>query len=190
MSDDRETGSHESGHGSVVDDHHHAHDVSEVGCGVLTVSSSRSIDEDTSGDTITSLVEDAGHDVVVRELVNDSYDGVQSSTESMINRTDVDVVITNGGTGVSPDDVTVDAVRALVNKPLPGFGELFRARSVDEIGTRVIGSRAMGGVSQNALVFCLPGSQDAVRLGVGEIILPEIQHLVGLVGRDQEETEE
>lgn len=178
----------ESEHGE--DAHHHAHDVSHVGCGVLTVSSSRSIDEDASGETITSLIEDAGHEVVVRELVSDSYDSVQSAVGSMVNRKDVDVVITNGGTGVSSDDVTVDAVRPLVEKPLPGFGELFRAESRDEIGTRVIGSRAMGGVSQDALVFCLPGSQNAVRLGVEEIILPEVQHLVGLMRRDEEETEE
>lgn len=188
MPDDRDTGTHQTNHKG--EDNHHAHDVTQVGCGVLTVSSSRSMEEDASGDTIRALVTDAGHEVVVRELVSDSYDRVQTAVESMSNRGDVDVVITNGGTGVSPDDVTVDAVLALLDTPLPGFGELFRARSVEEIGTRVIGSRAMGGVSQDALVFCLPGSQNAVRLGVEEIILPEVRHLVGLVSRDHEEPEE
>lgn len=174
---------HDAGGG----EHHHAHDVEMVGCGVLTVSSSRSLGEDESGDLIVSLVEEAGHDVVVRELVNDEYDGVQAAVGSMINRDDVDVVVTNGGTGVSRDDVTVDAVKPLLEKTLPGFGELFRSRSVEEIGTRVIGSRAIGGVSQQVLVFCLPGSQNAVTLGVRDIILPEVTHLVGLASRHREE---
>jgi molybdenum cofactor biosynthesis protein B len=98
--------------------------------------------------------------------------------------------VTTGGTGVTPDDVTPEAVKGLFAKTLPGFGELFRRLSYEEIGTRTIGSRAIAGVVSATPVFCLPGSENAVRLGVDEVILPEIGHLVGLAGRGVEDTEE
>jgi molybdenum cofactor biosynthesis protein B len=95
----------------------------------------------------------------------------------------VDVVVTSGGTGVTPDDVTVEAVRPLVDKTLPGFGELFRRLSYEEIGTKVVGTRTFAGVIGDAVVFCLPGSENAARLGTEEIVLPEASHLVGLARR-------
>jgi molybdenum cofactor biosynthesis protein B len=159
---------------------HHAHDVETLGAAVVTVSSSRSLSDDPSGDTIVSGVEDAGHKVVSRDLIDDSYDGVQSSLNALVARDDVDVVVTTGGTGVTPDDVTIEAARSMFDKELPGFGELFRLLSYDEIGTKVVGTRATAGVIDGVIVFCLPGSKNAARLGVGEIIVEEASHLAGL----------
>lgn len=180
-------------HQHADDDHghdHHAHDVAALNVGIVTVSSSRSLDADPSGDAIAAAFEDAGHAVVTRELVGDSLDSVQSVVDALVGRGDVDVVVTTGGTGISPDDVTVEAVRPLLNKELPGFGEVFRRLSFDDIGTKVVGTRAMAGVAEGVPVFVLPGSEDAVTLGTTEIILPEVGHLAGLATRGMDDDEE
>jgi len=179
---------HEHGSHTHHDDHsHHAHDVGTLGAGVVTVSSSRTLDADPSGDAIVAAFEEAGHGVSTRELVPDDYDRVQDVVGAVARRRDVDVVVTTGGTGVTPDDVTVEAVEPLFEKHLPGFGELFRRRSEDQIGTRVVATRATAGVADGVPVFCLPGSEAAVRLGVEEIVVPEAGHLAGLARRDEEE---
>jgi molybdenum cofactor biosynthesis protein B len=159
---------------------HHAGDLASVSAAVLTVSTSRSIDEDTSGDAIVEVLEGAGHTIATRDVVNDDYDGVQSTVDRYVGREDVDAVVTTGGTGVSPADVTPEAVRPLFEKELPGFGEVFRSLSREEIGTRVIATRAVAGIADGVPVFCLPGSEDAVRLGTAEVVEPEVCHLAGL----------
>ncbi|QLC32971.1 MogA/MoaB family molybdenum cofactor biosynthesis protein [Halarchaeum sp. CBA1220] len=175
-------------HGHAADEHdHHAHDVETVGFGVVTVSSSRSEDDDPSGDAIVSLLDEGGHEVVSRDVVPDDYDRVQGVVDRIVRQDEVDAIVTTGGTGVTPDDVTVEAVRPLCDKRLPGFGELFRRLSYEEIGTRVVGTRAEAGVASGVPVFCLPGSESAVRLGVSEVILPEVAHLVGLATRPEHE---
>lgn len=179
--DDHDSNHHEHDH------HHHDHDVDELGVAIVTVSSSRSLEDDPAGDAIAAAVEDGGHEVAVRNLVGDDYDGVQGEVNTLVRRDDVDAVVTTGGTGVTPDDVTVEAVDALFDKTLPGFGELFRQLSYDEIGTRVVGTRAVGGVARGVPVFCLPGSENAARLGSEEIIVPEMGHLAGLARRDEDE---
>ncbi|MGA9399230.1 MogA/MoaB family molybdenum cofactor biosynthesis protein [Haladaptatus sp.] len=179
--------SHDGHDHHAHDDHghdHHAHDVDELGFAVVTVSTSRSVDDDPAGDAIKVLVEQAGHDVVTRELVADDHDRVQKTVNNIVGRGDTDVVVTTGGTGVTPDDVTIEAVSALFEKELPGFGELFRTLSYDEIGTKTVGTRATAGTADGTVVFCLPGSENAVRLGVGEIVLEEAGHLVGLAKRE------
>jgi molybdenum cofactor biosynthesis protein B len=180
---------HDHQHGHDDHDHHH-HDADSVAAAVVTVSSSRSADEDPAGDYVAAAFEEAGHEVVVRELIPDDYDSVQGTVDRLTRRKDTDVVVTTGGTGVTPDDVTPEAVRGLLAKRLPGFGELFRRLSYEEVGTRTIGSRAIAGVVSATPVFCLPGSENAVRLGVDEIILPEVGHLVGLSGRGLDEEDE
>ncbi|WP_435074665.1 MogA/MoaB family molybdenum cofactor biosynthesis protein [Halorubrum sp. HHNYT27] len=184
---DEDTGEHHD-HGDSADHDHHHHDADSVTVAIVTVSSSRSLDDDPSGDAVAAAFEDAGHEVAVRELVPDEYDSVQGTVDRLARRDDTDVVVTTGGTGVTPDDVTPEAVDGLFAKALPGFGELFRRRSEAEIGTRTIGSRATAGIVSATPVFCLPGSENAVRLGVGEIILPEVGHLVGLSGRGSEDS--
>ena len=168
---------------------HHADDLESVGVGVLTVSSSRTLEDDPAGDAIAEAVEHGGHEVVVRELVGDSYDRVQGVVDTLVGRADVDLVVVTGGTGVSPDDVTVEAVRPLLDKELPGFGELFRRLSYDEIGTRTIATRAAAGVAEGVPVFCLPGSEAAARLGIDAVILPEAGHLAGLARLVEDEEE-
>ncbi|PSP80327.1 molybdenum cofactor biosynthesis protein MoaB [Halobacteriales archaeon QS_4_69_225] len=175
---------HDEGHGHGHDHHHH--DLVELGVAVVTVSSSRSLDDDPAGDAIAELVEGAGDEVVIRELVRDEYDGVQDAVDRLVDREDTDCVVTTGGTGVTPDDVTVEAVEPLFEKRLPGFGELFRTLSYEEIGTKVVGTRAVAGVADGVPVFCLPGSENAARLGAGEIIVEEAPHLAGLARREEE----
>jgi molybdenum cofactor biosynthesis protein B len=189
---ERDAEHHEGSHDHDDHDHdhdHHHHDISELGFAVLTVSSSRGIDEDTAGDAIVELLEADGHTVAVRELVNDDYDSVQDTVDRFADRGDVECVVTTGGTGVTPDDVTVEATRSLFDKHLPGFGELFRSLSREEIGTRVVGTRATAGIANGTPVFCLPGSESAVRLGTESIILEEAPHLAGLARRHDDETD-
>ncbi|MFQ3285888.1 molybdenum cofactor biosynthesis protein B [Natronomonas sp.] len=177
----------EDDHGHDHGHDHHRHDIEELGFGIVTVSSSRGVDADTSGDAIAELVDEAGHAVSTREVVNDEFDTVQDTVDRLVKRRDTDSVVTTGGTGVTPDDVTIEAVEPLFDKQLPGFGELFRSLSREEIGTKVVGTRATAGVADGAPVFCLPGSENAVRLGTGSIIVEEAPHLAGLARRDDPE---
>lgn len=173
-------------HDHAGHDHdHHAHDKSNLGVGIVTITSSRSLDTDPSGDLIETILEDEGHEVVSRELTRDSRDPIQSIVDTLVKRKDVDLVVTTGGTGVSPDDVTIEAVNPLLEKTLPGFGELFRSRSAEEIGTKVIGTRSIAGIANGVPIFALPGNENAVRLATEEIILPEAGHLAGLATRDR-----
>jgi molybdenum cofactor biosynthesis protein B len=107
--------------------------------------------------------------------------------ERLVRRNDTDIVVTTGGTGITPDDVTVEATRPLFDKTLPGFGELFRGLSYEEIGTRVVGTRAVAGVAEGVPVFCLPGSENAARLGSEEIIVEQAPHLAGLARRGEDD---
>lgn len=182
-----EGGEHEHGH---PDHDHHAHDVEEISAGVVTVSSSREIGEDPSGDAIIEILEDHGIELTHRELIPDEFDRVQQTVDNLTDREDVDLIVTTGGTGVTPDDVTVEAVEPLVGKTLPGFGELFRRLSYEEVGTHVVATRAIAGVTDGVAVFCLPGSENAVRLGTREIIVEEAAHLIGLAARDLDDGDE
>lgn len=159
---------------------HHAEDLESVGAAVVTVSSSRTLDDDPSGDAIRDAFETDGHRVVTRELVRDDLDRIQATANQLLDRRDVDVLVSNGGTGVTPDDVTVEAIGPLFDKHLPGFGELFRRESAADIGSKVIGTRATAGIADGVPIFVLPGSKDAVTLAMESIILPEIGHLAGL----------
>ena len=182
--DDTHHHEHEDTHHGHDDAHHH-HDIPTIGAAVVTVSSTRSLDEDPAGDAIVAAFEAEGHETVTREMLRDSYDGIQEAVQALSNRDDVDCVVTTGGTGVTPDDVTVEAAEDIFGKSLPGFGELFRTLSFDEVGTRVVGTRATAGLVEGTPVFCLPGSENAARLGAEEIIVPEAPHLAGLATRDE-----
>jgi molybdenum cofactor biosynthesis protein B len=176
---------HDDYHGHEQTDHdHHAHDVETLGVAVLTITSTRSLDDDTAGDAIAAVLEANGDEVVTREVIRDDYDNVQGAVDTVVGRGDVDAVVTTGGTGVTPDDITPEAVRPLFEKELPGFGELFRRLSYDEIGTKVVGTRATAGIADGVPVFCLPGSENAARLGAEEIIVEEAGHLAGLATRE------
>lgn len=193
MSDDH---NHEQSHDHGEANHHnepgthdhHSHDQDHLSFAILTVSSSRSLDEDTGGDRIVDALEGADHEVTTRDLVGDNYDSIQGTVQRFVGRNDVDIVITTGGTGVTPDDVTVEAVEPLFAKELPGFGELFRRRSYEEIGTMVVATRATAGVAEGVPVFCIPGSENAASLGA-ELIVSSAGHLAGLASRNEDESD-
>lgn len=149
-----------------------------VNCAVITVSDTRSPETDRSGQLIKQLLLDAAHTVGAYTIVKDEPAQIQAQMELLGNRSDLDTVIFNGGTGIAPRDTTYDAIESLLEKTLPGFGELFRWLSYQEIGSRAIASRAIAGVYQSKLVFSLPGSTNAVQLAVQQLILPELAHLI------------
>ena len=139
----------------------------------------RQLFTDPSGDLIVKLVEDAGHSVVSREILPDDRVLIGNYVGNAIGSNKVDAIIICGGTGVSLTDVTIETVRPLMIKTLPGFGELFRKLSYDEIGSGAIMTRALAGVTdQGQAVFCIPGSPQAVKLVMTKLILPETGHIV------------
>lgn len=141
---------------------------------VLTVSDTRTPANDTSGDAIQERMQAAGHKVVQRNICKDDLGTIRAQFQAWVQDPGVDVIISTGGTGVTRRDVTPEAVRPLITKPIPGFGELFRMLSFDEINTSAIQSRAEAGIADNTIVFVLPGSPGACRLGVEKIILPQL----------------
>jgi len=167
------------------DHDHHAGDAESVSVAVLTISSSRTLEEDAGGDAIVAAIEDSGNAVAARELVGDDERAIRSAVDGLADRDDVDAVVTTGGTGLTPDDVTVDALRPLFDREIPGFGEQFRARSVEEVGPHGMLTRASAGVSGDVPVFCLPGSENAARLGARELVVPTVGHVLGLVREDR-----
>lgn len=146
---------------------------------VLTVSDSRTRENDTSGDVIEERLTAAGHTVAARVIVRDDVDKLREQVRAWIADKHVDAVISTGGTGLTKRDVTPEAVTPLITKSIPGFGELFRWLSYEEIGTSTIESRALAGVADTTLVFCLPGSTGACRTGMDKIILPQLNSTTG-----------
>lgn len=160
---------------------HHPHPDTEsvsVACAVITVSDTRSPQTDRSGQLIQQLLQTDGHQIVDYTLLKDEPEQIQAYVKTLVQRADLQAVILNGGTGIAPRDTTYDAIERLLDKTLPGFGELFRALSYQEIGSRAIASRAVAGVCRSKLIFSLPGSSNAVRLAMEKLILPELGHLV------------
>ena len=154
-----------------------------VNCAVVTVSDTRSPETDRSGQLIMQLLLDAGHLVNVYTILKDEPAQIQAYLEALAEQSDIDAVIFNGGTGIAPRDTTYDALESLLEKTLPGFGEIFRFLSYQEIGSRAIASRAVAGVYKTKLVFSIPGSSVAVKLAVQQLILPELIHLVTQLGK-------
>ena len=154
-----------------------------VACAVVTVSDTRTLADDRSGAAIVELLEAAGHRAVARTLVPDDPSSLESAVRELVARSDVNVVLVTGGTGVAPRDQTPDALARLFTKELPGFGELFRLLSYQEIGAAAMLSRACGGMIDRTAVFVMPGSTPAVRLAMEKLILPELGHLAKLAAK-------
>ncbi len=157
---------------------HRTHAPSSVNCAVLTISDTRTLESDSGGDTLVRLLTEAGHAVRDRDLVPDEPAAVQAWIQRQRSRDDVQAIFTTGGTGVTARDRTYEAIYRMLDKPLPGFGELFRMLSYDEIGPAAMLSRACAGVSQCRVIVALPGSEGAIRLALEKLILPELGHLV------------
>jgi molybdenum cofactor biosynthesis protein B len=159
---------------------HKAHAPVRIRCVVCTVSDSKT---DTSGRLIRELLAGAGHEVVDYQVVRDEPSQVHAVIHRACTHPGVQAVIFTGGTGITSRDQTFEAIDALLEKRLPGFGELFRLLSYQEIGSAAMLSRAQAGVRAGRVVFSLPGSPAACRLAVERLILPELSHIAGLLTR-------
>jgi molybdopterin adenylyltransferase len=150
-----------------------------IDCAVITVSDTRTPQTDRSGELIRHLLQSAGHNISMYRIIPDEPTEIFAQLENTANsQPPIRAIVFNGGTGISARDTTYDAIANALTKTLPGFGEIFRLLSYQEIGSRAIASRAIAGTYRHLLVFSLPGSQGAVKLGMEKLILPELIHLV------------
>lgn len=149
-----------------------------VPCAILTVSDTRNFETDRSGQSIQQVLQSAGHAITSYKILPDEPAQIRSQVLRWCQNSTLQAIILNGGTGIAPRDTTYDAIEQLLEKVLPGFGELFRSLSYAEIGSRAMASRAIAGVCQGKLIFSLPGSSNAVQLAMEKLILPELTHLV------------
>jgi molybdenum cofactor biosynthesis protein B len=150
----------------------------KVRCKIVTISDTRTKETDKSGQLLHELLKEAGHTVTAYEIVKDDKESIQQAVLAGYHREDVDVVLTNGGTGITKRDVTIEAVSVLLDKEIVGFGELFRMISyLEDIGSSAMLSRAIGGTIGRKVVFSMPGSSGAVRLAMNKLILPELGHI-------------
>jgi molybdenum cofactor biosynthesis protein B len=152
-------------------------------CAVVTVSDTRTEEDDTSGARIGELLREAGHEVVERTIVRDEPERIRALLEQMLAGSDFDAVFLNGGTGIAPRDTTFEAISSLLEKTLDGFGELFRVLSWQEIGSAAMLSRAVAGIARGKLVVSMPGSTPAVELAMSRLLIPELGHVLRLLGR-------
>lgn len=153
-----------------------------IAIAIITVSDTRTPETDRSGQLTRQLAEAAGHRIVGYDLVKDEQDQILDSLESHCNES-AQAILTNGGTGISQRDQTCDLIAGLLEKTLPGYGELFRMLSYAEIGAAAQLSRAVAGIYRGKIVYCMPGSSNAVGLAMTKLILPELQHLVAELHR-------
>ena len=165
----------------------HAHDDHRAGSGAafawLTVSDTRTPETDTAGQSARRLIEAAGHAIVEYAIVPDEPQRVRHEVHGWLDDARCRAVVTSGGTGISQRDTTYEALAALLDKSLDGFGELFRMLSFEQIGSAAMLSRATAGVARGKLLFLLPGSRPAVELALERLILPELGHLLAELDR-------
>jgi molybdenum cofactor biosynthesis protein B len=153
-----------------------------LNCAVLTISDTRTVADDLSGQLLQQLLQTQGHRIGFYGILPDQPSQIQAQVSRLIAQPDLPVLILTGGTGIAPRDNTYATIVGFFNQELPGFGELFRWLSFQEVGSRAMASRAVAGITSHAaagptLVFSLPGSQNAVRLAMEKLILPELGHL-------------
>lgn len=170
-----------------VDLHRHRSRSQPVACAVVTASDTRTEADDHSGKALCDALREAGHTLEFYRIVPDDGEAIRSVLLHLAGR--VEAVVTTGGTGIGRRDRTIEVAERLIQKPLPGFGELFRVLSYEEIGPAAMLSRATAGLygpedgRAETLLFCCPGSQAAVRLALDKLLLPELQHVVWEVVR-------
>jgi molybdenum cofactor biosynthesis protein B len=149
-----------------------------VKCAVIIISDSRTEKTDESGKLLVEGLKSAGQEVTSFSLLKNDREAIQSKMGELLHSTEVQAIITSGGTGASKMDITIETLIPMLDKKLDGFGELFRYLSYQEIGTGSVLSRAMAGAALGKIIICLPGSLKAVKLALEKIILPEIGHMV------------
>lgn len=157
-----------------------------LGFAFITVSDTRGAVDDVSGRTLAEMAERAGHRIEASDRVPDEVAAIRDSVQRALRRSGVDVIVLTGGTGFSPRDVTLEAVGPLLQRPVEGFGELFRMLSYQQVGSAAMLSRASAGLVGSRAVFLLPGSPKAVSLAMEKLILPEAGHLLGQARRESE----
>ena len=154
-------------------------------CMIVTISDTRTAATDKSGRVMIDLLEQAGHKVEVRKIIPDKAQTIQTVIDSGCANTGVDVILTNGGTGIASRDVTIETVKPLFDKEITGFGELFRMLSyTEDIGSAALMSRAIAGIRHHTAIFSLPGSSGAVKLAMNKLIIPELSHIVHEIKKD------
>ena len=159
--------------------HHHRRSApAQVPTAVFTVSDTRTLETDTGGERVAELLRAGGHPVALREIVKDDPEEIAAALAGALDREEIRAMIFTGGTGVAPRDLTPDTVEPLLDRVVPGFGELFRMLSYQDIGSAALLSRALAGLVAGRVVFVLPGSRGAVGLAMEKLVLPEIGHLV------------
>jgi molybdopterin adenylyltransferase len=147
-------------------------------CAVITVSDTRTLETDTGGQSLIDHLTIAGHSIVAREIIPDEPARMRPLLESLRDRDDLDVILMTGGTGITTRDQTYETVTGLLDKPLPGYGEIFRMLSYHDIGPAAILSRATGGLLGRKVLLTMPGSPAAIRLAMEKIIIPQLPHLL------------
>ncbi len=158
---------------------------SRVGCMVLTISDTRTVESDKSGKYMMEELQLEGHEVIKYEIVKDEKATIMNQLEVAVSDPAIDVVLTNGGTGIAQRDVTIEAVQSIIDKEIPGFGELFRMLSyTEDIGSAALLSRAIAGTKEATAIFATPGSSGAVRLAMDKLITKEMTHVVRELRKD------
>lgn len=160
--------------------HHHRRDAPDsVPTVIVTVSDTRTLETDSGGALVEEMLRAAGHPVAGRRIVPDEPEAIRAALDQAVSESESRVVVFTGGTGIAPRDVTPDTLEPEFDRLVPGFGELFRMLSYDDIGSAALLSRALAGLKQGKVVFVIPGSRGAVRLAMEKLILPELGHLAG-----------
>jgi molybdenum cofactor biosynthesis protein B len=159
-------------------DEHRAASPARVRCAVITVSDTRTLQTDRGGALVVEMLEAAGHSVARREIIPDEPDRMRPLVRELVGDAAVEAVLLTGGTGIGQRDQTFETISEMLTKPMPGYGELFRMLSFEDIGPAAMLSRAVGGAIDGKVVLTMPGSTAAVRLAMERLIIPEIAHLV------------
>ena len=145
-----------------------------INIAVVTISDTRVLDNDKSGDVLEKRVIKSNHKLISREIVKDEFDKIYQLFQNLINNKKIDVIISTGGTGLTGRDITPEVMKTLFDKTIDGFGEMFRWLSYSKIGTSALQSRALAGVSNGTYIFCLPGSPSACRDGWDRILIHQL----------------
>ena len=166
----------------TVLEHRKKADARNARVAVITLSNTRTVREDESGDIIQKLLEEKGHTVGIRKLIPDNRTVLRATLRELSRQKDVQAIITTGGTGISATDITIETVKGMIEKELPGFNSLFMLLSYPQAKSASMLSRSLAGTLKGKIVFCLPGSPRACKLATEALILPELGHMMMLLG--------
>lgn len=166
--------------------HQHKRATASVHCMIITISDTRTEETDKSGNLMADLLTESGHVVWDRSIIPDEGNAILSKLLEVSKQENIDIILTNGGTGIACRDVTIETIQPMLDKEMTGFGEIFRMLSYQEdIGSAAILSRAIAGVIGNKAIFATPGSSGAVKLAMNKLIIPELSHVANELRKDK-----